>query len=70
MLQFRLDDATLQGVTGTGQGGDAPSIILVQEYGTTEPEGTTAAEEAAAGTEAATDTHAETAAGDHGGAEA
>jgi F-type H+-transporting ATPase subunit b len=70
MLQLRLDDATLQGLTGTGQGQDAPSIILVQEYGTGEPEGTTAAEEATTGTEAATDTHAETAAGDHGGAEA
>ena len=66
MLQLRLDDATLQGLTGTGQGQDAPSIILVQEYGTGEPEGTTAAEEPTAGTEAATDTHAETAAGDHG----
>ncbi len=70
MLQLRLDDATLQGLTGTGQGQDAPSIILVQEYGTGEPEGTTAAEEATAGTEADTDTHAETAASDHGGAEA
>ena len=35
MLQLRLDDATLQGLTGTGQGQEAPSIILVQEYGTT-----------------------------------
>lgn len=66
MLQLRLDDATLQGLTGTGQGQDAPSIILVQEYGTGEPEGTTAPEEEAAGTETATETHAETAAGDHG----
>jgi F-type H+-transporting ATPase subunit b len=66
MLQLRLDDATLQGLAGTGQGQGAPSIILVQEYGTGEPEGTTAAEEPTAGTEAATDTHAETAAGDHG----
>lgn len=70
MLQLRLDDATLQSLAGTGQGQDAPSITLVQEYGTSEPEGTTAAEEPTAGTEAATDTHAETAAGDHGGAEA
>ncbi len=66
MLQLRLDDATLQGPTGTGRGQDAPFIILVQEYGTGEPEGTTAPEEAATGTEAAPETHAETAAGDHG----
>ena len=69
MLQLRLDDATLHGLTGTGQGLDAPSIILVQESSTTTSEGS-AGTESAAGTEAATDTHAETAAGDHGGAEA
>jgi F-type H+-transporting ATPase subunit b len=66
MLQLRLDDATLQGLTGAGQGQDAPSIILVQEYGTGEPEGTPAAAETATGTETAAETHAETAAGDHG----
>jgi F-type H+-transporting ATPase subunit b len=64
MLQLRLDDATLQGLTGTGQGQDAPSIILVQESSTT-TEGTAGAE-VTAGTEAAAETHAETAAGDHG----
>jgi len=69
MLQLRLDDATLHGLTGTGQGLDAPSIILVQESSTTTSEGS-AGTESAAGTEAVTDTHAETAAGDHGGAEA
>jgi F-type H+-transporting ATPase subunit b len=68
MLQLRLDDATLQELTGTGQGQEAPSIILVQESSTTTPKGS-AGTDAATGTEAATDTHAETAAGDHGGAE-
>jgi F-type H+-transporting ATPase subunit b len=68
MLQLRLDEATLQGLTESGQGQHAPAIILVQEYGTTEPEGT-AATEGTAGTEATADTHAETAAADHGGEE-
>jgi F-type H+-transporting ATPase subunit b len=73
MLQLRLDDATLQALTAAGQGRDAPSIILVQEYGTGEPEGTAGADAAtdteATGTEATAETHSETAAGDHGGAE-
>jgi F-type H+-transporting ATPase subunit b len=69
MLQLRLDDATLQGLTGTGQGQDAPSIILVQESSTTTTEGTAGAE-ATTGTEAAGPTTTETAAGDHGGEEA
>lgn len=65
MLQLRLDDATLQGLTDTGQGQDVPSIILVQESSTTTTEGAAGAE-ATAGTEAAGATTTETAAGDHG----
>jgi F-type H+-transporting ATPase subunit b len=66
MLQLRLDDATLQGLTDIGQGQDVPSIILVQESSTTTTESTAGAE-ATAGTDAAGATAAETAAADHGG---
>jgi len=69
MLQLRLDDVTLQAVTESGHGQDAPSIILVQEYGTSEPDGT-AGSDATTGTEATAETHTETAAGDHGSEEA